>query len=199
MPVSASDELTDADPPHFFQHFLVSSPRNEEKNALSEAYWVLEEVAGLDNPSITHLNVPGLSLLHGTLRNELSFAKAEEIGKNCQYCMKIIPLERYVRFDEEDLTQWFQQNAHRIQPKDRWRITVKKRHSKVKTRPLTLAMASALGQVGMVDLKHPDLTWQVEIIGGHVGLALLRPDQLFQTTIPDKAPNPTSVEDEFDG
>lgn len=169
-----------------YSWFLVSSVVHKEKNALSEAAWILSKYSSIENFEPILLSVGGLGLLKltkGTIQLEpdifdrLNQLHLKEGG--IKFCHKIVPLELYTQFSEEALLNWTNTSVSpRIKEHDRWRITINKRHTHVKERPLISKIASCIRK-GVVDLKDPILIIQIEIIANYVGLSLLKPFEVL--------------------
>lgn len=168
-----------------FKYFLVSSQVHFEKNALSEAAWILSSYSDIDSFKAKLLPVGGLGLLE--VENEISIPQTvhETIESLLEtdkiyYCFKIIPLEFFNTFSEELIYSWIDNHKEKIVEKETWRITINKRHSSIKTSILITNVAKKIPNP--VDLKNPRKIVQIEIVGKFVGLSILEPYQTIQLT-----------------
>lgn len=168
-----------------FQYFLISSQVHLEKNALSEAAWILSTYGEIESFKAKVLPVGGLGLLSieqgiiipDTIQEDInSLLKTEKI----YYCFKIIPLEIFENYSEDLIYLWIEENKERILPTETWRVTVNKRHTSIKTSELITTVAKKISNP--VNLKNPQKIIQIEIIGKYVGLAILEPYELIQLT-----------------
>ncbi len=168
-----------------FKYFLVSSQVHFEKNALSEASWILSTYSEIDSFKAKLLPVGGLGLLE--VENEITIPPSVQDTINTllktdkiYYCFKIVPLEIFDKFSEELIYSWVDSHKENITENETWRITINKRHSSTKTSSLITNVAKKISNP--VDLKNPDKIVQIEIVGKFVGLSILEPYQAIQLT-----------------
>ena len=166
-----------------FKYFLVSSDLHQEKNAISEAAWILSKYTEITNFKPILQSVGGLSLLK-IIKGDFNFDKSiyvyiKELHEKStiRFCHKIIPLEYFQKFSEKSILDWI--SSIKFPDETNWRITINKRHSNVKTRPLIANIASQIKN-GTVDLKNPDKIIQLEIVGQNVGFSVLDPWKILQ-------------------
>lgn len=166
-----------------FKNFLISSQVHLEKNALSEAAWILSEYCNIDDFKVKMLPVGGLGLLSVENAFDIPESIIERINllhnsDGIHYCVKIIPLENFDLISNEKMLDWIEENKLRIEPDESWKLTINKRHSALKSKSLITEIASKIERT--VNLKHPDKIIQIEIIGKFIGLAVLKPFQIIQ-------------------
>lgn len=169
-----------------FNYFLISSQVHQEKNALSEAAWILSSLSSYTNIESFKaklLPVGGLGLLQ--LENAIDLP--EDIPKTIStlaeeekiyYCFKIIPLEKFDIVSEEFLLDWVNYNLERFDGYSTWKVEINKRHSTLNRKSLINTIAKRISNP--VDLKSPEIILQIEIIGKYVGIGLLHPYQIIQ-------------------
>ncbi|MHA2364875.1 MAG: hypothetical protein ACXAC7_13045 [Candidatus Hodarchaeales archaeon] len=165
-----------------FQFYLISSSRHEEKNALSEAVWLLHDLYQINNLKVKNIAIPGLGLLESAKKHKVTKLDPNKISKlvdPIKYCFKIIPLENYMKYSEESLVKWVNETKVRIQPDNSWRITLNKRQTQIKSQSLISEIARHIS-VGKVDLKKPDKIWQIEILGGEIAVGLITSHQILR-------------------
>ena len=166
-----------------FKYFLVSSQVHQEKNAMSEAAWILSKYVDIEFFKAKLLPVGGLGLL--TLETGIEIPESINkyittllAGENLFYCFKITPLEYFEIFDEDLVYIWVGSNKNRLLENETWKVNLNKRHTLLKTRDIVNQIAKLISNP--VNLKNPIKLLQVEIIGKFVGLAILKPFQLVQ-------------------
>lgn len=168
------------------KYFLVSSQVHLEKNALSEAAWILSELSGFaiyESCKATILPVGGLGLLSTDNDIELTNINGEALKslfsyKKVFYCAKIIPLEYFDTLSEGLIFSWVSEHKINILPTDTWKININKRHTKIDPKQIIDQIAKNISN--QVNLKTPDKMIQIEIIGKYVGLAILKPENIIQ-------------------
>ena len=183
-----------------FKYFLVSSQVHQEKNAMSEAAWILSTYVEVETFKVKLLPVGGLGLL--VLENGIDLPESinDTIDELLQkeklyYCFKVIPLEYFEVFTDDLLHSWIENNKQRISENESWKVNLNKRHTSLKSRELVNTIAKLINNP--VELKNPDLLLQVEIIGKYIGLGLLKPYQFLQLSQKiSHLPNEEQEEDE---
>lgn len=159
--------------------FLISSQRSFERDALSEAYYVISDVLGY---SVLPLKsrVPGLSIL--TLKEEVNpFHIISEIHQYIQEkgllvaCLKIVPLEKLIKTNLSKIVETAVSLARiRILPTNSWRITVRKRQTNLRTFQVVESIAEEINW-GVVNLSSSDFEIRVEIIRDLTGISVMEP------------------------
>lgn len=165
-----------------FQYFLVSSMRYNEQNALSEAFWLLNSFFKVKDVKALLLTIPGLGILESKDLNRISEFNQDLLANlkdSIKFCKKIIPLEFYSKYSEQKLINWVIKAKNRLKDTDSWRITINKRQTSIKSKPLVYTIAEHIGNIGKVDLKKPDKIFQIEILGGFLSGSLLSPKQIL--------------------
>ena len=166
-----------------FKFFLVSSQVHLEKNALSEAAWILSNYIVIELIKAKMLSVGGLGLLELESEVEIPENIIETIDRlllteKIYYCYKIIPLEQFEIFSETLLLNWIEEHKNQIKENETWRVNINKRHSSIKTKDLINQIAMKINN--KVDLNNADKIIQIEIIGKFVGMSIIKPFQIIQ-------------------
>lgn len=161
--------------------FLISSQRTFERDALSEAYYLISDVL---NYKVQPLNshVPGLSILTLVEDEKKVFQIIREIQKYIEEkgplvaCLKIVPLEKVIKTNITLINETALSLAKtKISKTDSWRITVKKRQTNLRTAEIIECIANKINW-GEVNLKSPKYEIRVEIIRNLTGITVMTPD-----------------------
>ncbi|MFW9903141.1 MAG: THUMP domain-containing protein [Candidatus Thorarchaeota archaeon] len=163
--------------------FLISSQRSFERDALSEAYYVISDVLGYPARPL-RFRVPGLSIL--TLKEETNpFHIISEIHQYVREkgplvaCLKIVPLERLIKTNLPKIVETAISLARlRILPTNSWKITVRKRQTNLRTFQVVESIAEQINW-GVVNLTSPDFEIRAEIIRDLTGISVMKPRMEF--------------------
>ncbi len=160
--------------------FLISSQRSVERDALSEAFYVISDILKYDLKPLRS-RVPGLSILR--LIDESSDT-LEIMSKINEYieekgplvaCLKIVPMECLIKTDLPQIVlQVLERAKIKILPSNSWRLTVNKRQSNLRTVQIINEVAKEINW-GTVDLTNPDLEIRIEIIRDLTGISIMKP------------------------
>jgi len=162
-------------------NLLVSAPRGKEHDACSELWFLLGEV-GDERAEVDVTPVKGLICAKTALDpfevvrrfRRLLAERPDEF----RLIQRVIPIERVVRTDIEAIARVAQELAlAKIQPGEKFRITVEKRHSQLGTMDIIRAAAEGIDRP--VDLKNPDKIVLIEVVGGLTGVSVIRPDDIL--------------------
>ena len=160
--------------------FLISSQRSVERDALSEAFYVISDILKYDLKPLRS-RVPGLSILRlidessDTL--EIMFKINEYIEEKGPLvaCLKIVPMECLIKTDLPQIVlQVLERAKIKILPSNSWRLTVNKRQSNLRTVQIINEVAKEINW-GKVDLTNPDLEIRIEIIRDLTGISIMKP------------------------
>ncbi len=160
--------------------FLISSQRSFERDALSEAFYIISDILKYDLKPLRS-RVPGLSILRLT---DESFDIMEIMSKITEYikdkgplvvCLKIVPLECIIKTDLPQIVIQASEKARlKILPSNSWRLTVNKRQSNLRTFQVINEVAEEINW-GTVNLINPDLEIRIEIIRDLTGISIMKP------------------------
>ncbi len=161
--------------------FLISSQKNAERDALSEAYYVISDIL---NYKVRPLKkrVPGLGILSLIEDENQIFEVTSKIREYINEkgpliaCLKIVPLEKLVKTDLTLIKETVYTLAqNKISPTHKWRIRVKKRQTNLRTTQVVETIAEAIDW-GHVDLTSPDFELRIEIVRDLTGISVMNPD-----------------------
>lgn len=160
--------------------FLISSQRSFERDALSEAFYIISDILKYDLRPLKS-RVPGLSILRLTDESSDPF---EIISKITEYieekgplvaCLKIVPLECLIKTDLQEIVLKAAEMAKlKILPSNSWRITVNKRQSNLGTFQVINEVAEEINW-GTVNLENYELEVRIEIIRDLTGISIMKP------------------------
>jgi len=161
--------------------FLISSQRANERDALSEAYYIISDILKYDLKPLKS-RVPGLSILRLTDDSYNTLDIMTEIREYIKKegplvaCLKIVPLECLIKTDLPQIVlQVLEKARAKISASNSWRLTVNKRQSSLRTFQVINEVAADINW-GTVDLTNPDLEIRIEIIRDLTGISVFKPD-----------------------
>ena len=161
--------------------FLISSQRSFERDALSEAYYLISDVLG-HNTKLLKSRVPGLSLLRLTDDSSDPLIIMKGIQKYIEEegplvaCLKIVPLQLLIKTNlPEIIIQASEKAKEIILPSNSWRLAVNKRQTKLGTFEVIEAVAEQINW-GKVNLTDPDFEIRIEIIRDLTGISIFKPN-----------------------
>jgi len=158
-------------------NLLISTSRGNEKNACREIWYLLNELGDKD-PEVDVTPAIGLIVASTSLDSLEATSKLRGIVQEkpweFRYILKITPIERVVPADLLEISRVSQELADRIRIGETYRVTVRKRHSQLRTKDIVDASASKIDR--RVDLDHPDKILLVEVISEVAGLSVVSPD-----------------------
>jgi tRNA acetyltransferase TAN1 len=94
----------------------------------------------------------------------------------------VIPIERAVEADTNLIAEAAASIGRaKMVAEDTFRITVEKRHSQLSSREVIESVAKVFSN--KVRLENPDWVVLVEIVGATAGVSVLKPGQIFSSTI----------------
>lgn len=167
-------------------NLIVSTSRFREEEARDEILDLLDlfgdqeaeaEITGVKGLLVAETSLDPLAVIEG-----LKKLAAEEPWR-VRYILRVIPVEIFVPADLGNIKEAAKELvASKIgKEKDSFRITVEKRHSTLESMDVIKAIASEIDS--KVDLENPTWIVLVEIVAGHAGVSVLRPDQMFSAVV----------------
>lgn len=94
-----------------------------------------------------------------------------------KYTLKLVPVQKVVEAQLQEIEHAALDLAGRIAQKEKFRITIEKRHTDLSSK--TIIETVAKGVERTVDLDSPDKILMIEIIGQLAGLALIQPEDVL--------------------
>lgn len=165
-------------------NLIVSSPRFREEEACDEMLDLLESFGDPDaEAELTEIK--GIILAKtklGPLQVVESLKKlAIDEPWQVKYVMRVIPVEKVVPAELQDIQGAVSELEARIGPDESFRVTVEKRHSALHTIEVIEYIAEAVKR--KVNLTEPDWIVLVEIVAGDAGVSVVRKDQIFSSLV----------------
>jgi len=165
-------------------NLLVSCSWSAYKKAKGEILRVLE-LLGDERPLVKPTIAQGIIGVKTSLNPRDVVSKLHRLfdeGKFIfEHTLKWVPVDLWTFSDIESMKEAVARLRHRIQPSERWRITLEKRrytlHHKIDIIRELAQLISA-----EVDLEKPDKILRVDIIGKYAGISVLTPKDVFSTT-----------------
>ena len=155
-------------------NLIISTSRGNERNACSEMWYLLGEV-GDRGSAIETTSVIGLVVAKTKLDPIKAIRDLRSLLKErpweFKYTLKLVPVQKVVDAQLSDIEEAALALASRIEQKEKFRITVQKRHTDLKSKAIIDAVAKRIDRP--VDLESPDKILLIEIIGQLAGLALI--------------------------
>jgi len=147
----------------------------------SELLYLLKEEIGDSTPVVVKTGIRGL------VAAKTSFDPNEVIKKfrvilqerpyEFRYALRIIPVERVVRTDLDEVKRTAAELAAKIEENETFRVTVEKRFINLHTRNFIEAAASGIHR--KVNLENPDKVLLIEVVSGLTGISLIKPSDVL--------------------
>ncbi len=161
---------------------LVSCKRGFERDAASEAWWVLSSLFEHKTIDADRTKVPGLVFITvDTDPRQIMADLRDFLVKNLneiQYCLKFIPIQVWCKTDLNLICQKVAEKSNEISETDRWRIVLNKRYNSMKREDIIKQVALRIPH-GKVDLNNPYKIVRIEIVGKNTGISIHQPDQII--------------------
>jgi len=164
-------------------NLLVTTARGNEEDAASEIWYLIGNI-GDQTVKVEKTGITGLIAAKTTLNPFEIITKLREILKEkpyeFRYTLRVIPIEKVVHTDLNEIKQAVTELAPKITENETFRITVEKRFTTTKTTDIIQAAATNIQR--QVNLKKPDKTILIEVVGGLTGISIVKPDEIISVT-----------------
>ncbi len=160
-------------------NILVGCPRERERAARSEVRYFIGDL--LDDPRLkVHLtHISGLIACKTSLDPFEVVHRLREFALEnpfqFRFAIKFIPLEICVPTDIEQIKDAVDRLCEKIGKDETFRVTVRSRHSDLRTMDVVTEAASRIDR--KVNLDNPDKTVWIEIVGKWTGVSVLVPEE----------------------
>ncbi len=162
-------------------NLLATTWRGNEKQMCSELLYLLKEEIGDPAPAVGKTGIRGVVAAKTAQDPYKVIAKfraiLQERPYEFRYALRIIPVERVVRTDLEEIKRAATELAANIEENETFRVTVEKRFTSFHSRDFIEAVATDIKR--KVDLKNPDKVLLIEVIGGLTGMSLVKPNEVL--------------------
>lgn len=143
----------------------------------NELLYLLQEQLGDAEAQVSKTKVRGLIVGKTTLDPcsviEKFRAILNERPYEFRYALRILPVERVVPTDLEEIKHATAELSTRIGENETFRVTVEKRFTALHSKDIIEAAAGDIKR--RADLENPDKILLIEVIGALTGLSLLKP------------------------
>ena len=162
-------------------NLLATTSRGSERQMCSEMLYLLKEELGDPTSAVDKTGVRGLIAAKTTLDPyeviEKFRAVLQERPYEFRYALRIIPIEKVVRTDLDEIKRVATELAAKIRENETFRVTVEKRFTSVHSRDFIEAAAADIQR--KADLENPDKIMLIEVIGGLTGISLIKPNDVL--------------------
>ena len=161
-------------------NLLASTMRGNERQMCHELAFLLKEIGDAD-PTVAKTGIRGLVVAKTALNPVEAIEKFRAIlherPYEFRYALRIIPVEKVVRTDLEEIKNAGASLAAGIGENETFRVTVEKRFTSLHAQDFIEAVATDINR--KVNLSNPDRILLVEVVGGWTGLSLLKPNDVL--------------------
>jgi tRNA acetyltransferase TAN1 len=165
-------------------NLLATTSRGTERQMCSEMSYLLKEKMGDPAPVVSKTGIRGLIAAKTSLNPREVIEKfrgiLQERPYEFRYALRIIPVERAVPTDLDEIKRVASELAANIGENETFRVTVEKRFTSLHSRDFIEAAATDIDR--KVDLKNPDKILLIEVVGGVTGISLIKPSEVLAVT-----------------
>jgi tRNA acetyltransferase TAN1 len=162
-------------------NLLATTSRGNERQMCSEMLYLLKEELLDPAPVVGKTGIRGLIAAKTAMDPRIVIEKLravlQERPYEFRYALRIIPVEKVVRTDLEEIKAAATELATKIGENETFRVTVEKRFTTLHSRDLIEAVASDIKR--KVALENPDKVLLIEVLGGLTGIALIKPSDML--------------------
>ena len=159
---------------------LGTSYRRFERKACAELGYLLGQ-AGDPEAHVSRTGISGVIVAKTVLDPFDVIKKLRGIlierPHEFRYLLRVIPIERVVKTDMDEIVSVTRELASRIEENETFRVTVEKRFTEVSGNAIIKAVASDIRSE--VNLSNPDKIVLIEIVGGFVGISVIRKNDII--------------------
>jgi tRNA acetyltransferase TAN1 len=162
-------------------NLLATTSRGNERQMCFELNYLLKDELGDPAPRV------GKTGIRGLVAAKTAFEPCEVIEKfravlqehpyKFRYALRIIPIEKVVPTDLDEIKHAALELAANIGENETFRITVEKRFTSLHSKDFIEAAATGIDR--KADLENPDKILLIEVVGGLTGMALIKPSDVL--------------------
>ncbi len=165
-------------------NLLVSSPRFREEDAFDEILDLLDAFGDSDaEAEVTR--IAGIILARTSIDPLVVVERLKGLAASdpweIRYVMRVLPIEKVVPAELEDISGAVGSMAARIPADASFKVMVEKRHTDLHSREIVDYVAQEVKR--KVDLENPSWVVLIEIVGRHAGVSVVPPDKLFSSVV----------------
>jgi tRNA acetyltransferase TAN1 len=162
-------------------NLIATTSRGNERPMINEILYLLKDELGDTQALAAKTKIRGLIVAKTALDPYIVIEKFHIILKErpyeFRYALRILPIERVVPTDLEEIKRATAELAAKISEKETFRVTVEKRFTTLHTKDLIEAAAGEIKQ--KANLKNPDKILLIEVLGALTGLSILKPSDIL--------------------
>jgi tRNA acetyltransferase TAN1 len=162
-------------------NLLATTARGNERPMCNELLFLLKEQLGDSQAETSKTKIRGLIVGKTSLDPKAVIEKFRAILNErpyeFRYALRILPIERVVPTDLEEIKRATQELAAGIGEKETFRVTVEKRFTTLHSKDIIEAAAGDIKR--KADLENPDKILLIEVLGAFTGLSLLKPTDIL--------------------
>ncbi len=162
-------------------NLVATTSRGNERPMCNELIYLLKEQLGDAEAQVSKTKVRGLIVGKTTLDPCDAIEKLRAIlterPYEFRYALRILPIERVVPTDLEEIKRISQELAVRIGEQESFRVTVEKRFTTLHSKDIIEAAAGDIKH--KADLENPDKILLIEVLGALTGVSLLKPSDIL--------------------
>lgn len=158
-------------------NLLATTSRGNERPMCNELLFLLKEALGDQQAQTAKTKVRGLIVGKTSLDPIVAIEKLRAILTERPYefrfALRILPIQRVVPTDLEQIKQVAHELASGIGENETFRMTVEKRFTNLHSKDIIDAVATDIKQ--KANLENPDRILLIEVLGALTGISLLKP------------------------
>jgi tRNA acetyltransferase TAN1 len=162
-------------------NLLATTSRGTERQMCTELLYLLKEEVGDAEAVVGKTGIRGLVAAKTALNPceviEKFRAILQERPYEFRYALRIIPVEKVVQTNLEEIKRVATELAANIGENETFRVTVEKRFTTLHSRDFIEAVAADIKR--KTDLENPDKVLLVEVLGGLTGISLIKPTDVL--------------------
>ena len=162
-------------------NLVGTTSRGNERPMCNELLYLLKDELGDAQAETSKTKIRGLIVAKTSLNPFVAIEKLRAILKGrpyeFRYALRILPVERVVPTDLEEIKRVAQELASRIGEQESFRVTVEKRFTTLHSKDIVEAAASDIKR--KANMENPDHILQIEVLGASTGISLLRPSDII--------------------
>jgi tRNA acetyltransferase TAN1 len=161
-------------------NLLVTTAKGSEEDACSEIWFLIGEMGDrevkVDKTGIRGLIAAKSALDPFTIIGKLRAVLLER-PYEFRYTLRVIPIEKVVHTDLDEIEQAVGELANKITENETFRITIEKRFTTIQT--VDIIEAAAVNIQRKVNLTEPDRIVLIEVVGGSTGISVIAPEDIL--------------------
>lgn len=162
-------------------NLVATTSRGNERPMCNELLYLLKEELGDAEAQTSKTKIRGLIVgktgLDPYVAVERLRAVLKERPYEFRYALRLLPIERVVPTELEEIKRVTLEFAGRIGEQESFRVTVEKRFTTLHSKDIVEAAASEIKRGA--DMENPDRILLIEILGALTGISLLKPSDVL--------------------